>query len=50
MIDAQPGDGWVVPLAVVSALLSDAQAADVAMAAAERLWTPTGQTARTRGC
>ena len=24
MIDAQPGDGWIVPLAVSSALLSDA--------------------------
>jgi glutamate--cysteine ligase len=42
MIDAQPGDGWVVPLAVASALLSDAQAADAAMAAAERLWHPDG--------
>ena len=42
MIDAQPGDGWVVPLAVASALLSDAQAADAAMAAAERLWYPDG--------
>jgi ergothioneine biosynthesis glutamate--cysteine ligase EgtA len=42
MIDAQPGDGWVVPVAVVSALLSDAQAADAAMAAAERLWHPDG--------
>ena len=42
MIDAQPGDGWVVPVAVASALLSDAQAADAAMAAAERLWHPDG--------
>jgi glutamate--cysteine ligase len=42
MIDAQPGDGWVVPLAVASALLSDAQAAEAAMAAAERLWHPDG--------
>jgi glutamate--cysteine ligase len=42
MIDAQPADGWVVPVAVVSALLSDAQAADAAMAAAERLWHPDG--------
>ena len=42
MIDAQPGDGWIVPVAVVSALLSDAQAADAAMAAAERLWHPDG--------
>ena len=37
MIDAQPGDGWIVPLAVTSALLEDARAADAAMAAAERL-------------
>jgi len=37
MIDAQPGDGWVVPVAVVSALLSDGRAAVAAMAAAERL-------------
>ena len=42
MIDAQPGDGWIVPLAVASALLSDAQAADAALAAAERLWHPDG--------
>jgi ergothioneine biosynthesis glutamate--cysteine ligase EgtA len=39
MIDAQPGDGWVVPLAVVCALLSDDRAANRAMAAAERLWS-----------
>jgi glutamate--cysteine ligase len=38
VIDAQPGDGWVVPLAVTSALLSDGRAADAAMAAAEPLW------------
>jgi ergothioneine biosynthesis glutamate--cysteine ligase EgtA len=38
MIDAQPGDGWVVPAALASALLSDARAADAATAAAERLW------------
>jgi ergothioneine biosynthesis glutamate--cysteine ligase EgtA len=38
MIDAQPGDGWVVPAAVVSALTEDGQAADAAMAAAEPLW------------
>ena len=42
MIDAQPGDGWVVPVAVVSALLSDARASGAAMAAAERLWHPDG--------
>jgi len=38
MIDAQPGDGWVVPTAVVWALLNDALAADAALAAAEPLW------------
>jgi glutamate--cysteine ligase len=38
MIDAQPGDGWIVPLAVSSALLSDAQASDAALAAVEPLW------------
>ncbi|HTU03911.1 MAG TPA: glutamate-cysteine ligase family protein, partial [Trebonia sp.] len=38
MIDAQPGDGWVVPVAVASALLSDPRAGDVAMAVAQRLW------------
>jgi len=39
MIDAQPGDGWVVPLAVTTALLDDAQAADAALAASERIWS-----------
>lgn len=39
MIDAQPGDdGWVVPLAVVTALADDERAADAAMAAVEPLW------------
>jgi glutamate--cysteine ligase len=38
MIDAQPGDGWIVPAAVVSALAEDGQAADAAMAAAEPVW------------
>jgi glutamate--cysteine ligase len=38
MIDAQPGDGWVVPLAVCSAVLSDAQAGEAARAAAAPLW------------
>ncbi|MCL2581578.1 MAG: ergothioneine biosynthesis glutamate--cysteine ligase EgtA [Streptosporangiales bacterium] len=39
MIDAQPGDdGWIVPLAVTTALLSDPRAADEALAAAERIW------------
>jgi ergothioneine biosynthesis glutamate--cysteine ligase EgtA len=47
MIDAQPGDGWIVPLAVTTALVDDARAADVAMAAAERLWA--GQSSDGRG-
>jgi glutamate--cysteine ligase len=38
MIDAQPGDGWMVPVAVVSALAGDPVAADTAMAAAEPVW------------
>jgi ergothioneine biosynthesis glutamate--cysteine ligase EgtA len=38
MIDAQPGDGWIVPLAVSSALLSDARAGDAALAAVAPLW------------
>ena len=38
MIDAQPGDGWVVPTAVTSALLGDVSAGEEALAAAERLW------------
>ena len=42
MIDAQPGDGWVVPTAVAWALLSDPQAADAALAAAEPLWAGRG--------
>jgi ergothioneine biosynthesis glutamate--cysteine ligase EgtA len=38
MIDAQSGDGWVVPAAVVSALAGDVAAGDVARDAAERVW------------
>ena len=37
VIDAQPGDGWIVPTAVVSALLDDPVAAEAAMAAVEPL-------------
>lgn len=37
MIDAQPGDDWVVPLAVTTALLDDPVAADIAAAACEPL-------------
>ncbi|MDG4821491.1 glutamate-cysteine ligase family protein [Asanoa sp. WMMD1127] len=40
MIDQQPGDGWVVPLAVVTALLDDPLAADAAAAATEHLRSP----------
>jgi glutamate--cysteine ligase len=40
MIDAQPGDGWIVPLAVCWALLSDAAAAEAALAAVAPLWAP----------
>jgi ergothioneine biosynthesis glutamate--cysteine ligase EgtA len=52
MIDAQPGDGWIVPLAVVTALLGDEQAAGAAMAAATRLWKghgPVGEWPSVRG-
>jgi glutamate--cysteine ligase len=41
-IDAQPGDGWMVPLAVTAALLDDPLAAEQAMAAAEALWHRPG--------
>ena len=55
MIDAQPGDGWIVPLAVSSALLADEPAADAALAAVERLWAGPadgwpGPADGTRGC
>ena len=42
MIDAQCGDGWIVPAAVAWALLEDPCAADTAMAAAEPLWAHAG--------
>jgi glutamate--cysteine ligase len=38
MIDAQPGDGWIVPLAVTAGLLSDAAAGEAALAAVAPLW------------
>jgi ergothioneine biosynthesis glutamate--cysteine ligase EgtA len=38
MIDAQPGDGWIVPAAVATALADDERAAEAARAAAEPLW------------
>ncbi len=42
MIDAQPGDGWIVPAAVATALASDQRAADAALAAAEPVWEAPG--------
>lgn len=38
MIDAQADDGWIVPAALVAALVDDPVAAELAMAAAEPLW------------
>jgi len=38
MIDAQLGDGWIVPTALVMALTSDPRAAEAAMAAVEPVW------------
>ena len=43
MIDAQPGDGWIVPAAVATALADDERAADAALAAAEPVWDAAGQ-------
>jgi glutamate--cysteine ligase len=43
MIDAQPGDGWIVPVAVVAALADDPVAAVAAMAATEPVWQGPGQ-------
>jgi glutamate--cysteine ligase len=42
MIDAQPGDGWVVPAAVATALADDPVASAAAMAAAEPVWDRAG--------
>jgi glutamate--cysteine ligase len=42
MIDAQPADGWIVPTAVVTALVDDPKAADAALAATEPLWAKSG--------
>ena len=42
VIDAQPGDGWIVPTAVVSALLDDPAAAEAAMTAAVPVWRDPG--------
>ena len=45
MIDAQPGDGWIVPVAVVAALADDPVAATAAMTAAEPVWHRPGRRA-----
>jgi glutamate--cysteine ligase len=42
MIDAQPGNGWIVPAAVATALTVDQRAADAALAAAEPVWRQPG--------
>lgn len=42
MIDAQPGNGWMVPVALVAALADDPAAADAAMAATEPVWYELG--------
>ena len=42
MIDAQPGDGWIVPLAVVAAIADDPAAALAALAATGPVWRRTG--------
>jgi ergothioneine biosynthesis glutamate--cysteine ligase EgtA len=38
MIDAQPADGWIVPAALVAALVDDSVAARQAVAAVEPVW------------
>lgn len=45
MIDAQPGDDWIVPVAVVAALADDVVAATAAMAAVEPVWRRNTQAA-----
>ncbi|MER5635335.1 ergothioneine biosynthesis glutamate--cysteine ligase EgtA [Kitasatospora sp. NPDC002227] len=42
MIDAQPGEGWLAPLALVTALLDDPLAADATRAALAPLGSPNG--------
>jgi ergothioneine biosynthesis glutamate--cysteine ligase EgtA len=44
MIDAQPGNGWIVPAAVAAVLADDERAADAAMAAAEPVWDRSADT------
>jgi glutamate--cysteine ligase len=43
MIDAQPADGWVVPLAVITALMSDSAAGEAALAATADLTAGSGE-------
>jgi glutamate--cysteine ligase len=49
MIDQQPGDGWIIPVALVAALADDPVAADAAMAATEPVWCATRVPAQRRG-
>ncbi len=49
VIDAQPGDGWVVPAALVTALLDDPVAAQAAMVAVQPLWQGTPHEPRGSG-
>ncbi|MFI8993133.1 ergothioneine biosynthesis glutamate--cysteine ligase EgtA [Streptomyces sp. NPDC053542] len=42
MIDAQPGDGWIVPLAVTAALFDDPEAAETAYRAVKPLAETAG--------
>src|SRR5207248_11177923 len=46
VIDAQTGDGWIVPTAVVTALLDDEAPSQAAMDAADRLWHTAGTACR----
>jgi glutamate--cysteine ligase len=48
MIDAQPGDDWIVPTAVATALIDDEIASDAALAAVERLGDAAGPDIWTR--
>ncbi|WP_078888451.1 ergothioneine biosynthesis glutamate--cysteine ligase EgtA [Streptomyces sclerotialus] len=43
MIDAQPGDGWIVPLAVTAALFDDPEAAETAYRAVKPLAETAGE-------
>lgn len=48
MIDQQPGDGWIIPVALVAALADDPAAADAAMAATEPVWCAASVPAQRR--